>query len=54
MDPSRKTRLVQARLTSEVERYPESMDGVTNYIPGTLGPFDVARGRRPQRLLVAA
>lgn len=52
MDPSRKTRLVKARLTPALEAYLQELEGVTNYIRGTFGLFEAARGRRPKTLLV--
>lgn len=51
MDPSRKTRLVKARLTPELDLYLRGLEGVTNYVRGTFGLFEVARGRRPKKLL---
>ncbi|MEA2778292.1 MAG: hypothetical protein QOF90_3698 [Acetobacteraceae bacterium] len=51
MDPSRKTRLVKTKLTPELEEYLQGLDGVSNYVRGTFGLFDVARRRRPKILL---
>ena len=51
MDPSRKVRLVEARMTPELQGYLEGLEGVSNYIRGTFGLFGVARTRRPKRLL---
>ena len=51
VDPSRKTRLVRARLTPELDTYLRGLEGVTNYIRGTFGLFDIARSRRPKKLL---
>jgi hypothetical protein len=50
-DPARKVRLVPARMTPELLHYLHQLDGVTNYIRGTFGLFDLARSRRPARLL---
>jgi hypothetical protein len=50
-DPSRKTRLVGAKLTPELENYLQGLEGVTNFIRGTFSLFDLARGRRPAKLL---
>jgi hypothetical protein len=52
MDPSRKTRLIRAKLTPELEEYLQGIDGVSNYIRGTFSLFDTARRRRPKILLM--
>ncbi len=54
MDPSRKTRLVHAELTPALEDYLQGLEGVSNYVRGTFSLFNVARSRRPQRLLTTA
>jgi hypothetical protein len=51
MDPSRKTRLIRTKLTPELEKYLQGIDGVSNYVRGTFSLFDVARRRRPKILL---
>ena len=51
IDPGRKTRLVNAQLTPELEAYLQGLEGVTNYIRGTFSLFDIARARRPRKLL---
>jgi hypothetical protein len=51
MDPGRKTRLVRAELTPELDGYLQGLEGVSNYIRGTFSLFDVARSRRPRNLL---
>ncbi len=51
IDPSRKTRLVSAMLTPELDAYLQGLEAVTNYIRGTFSLFDVARSRRPRKLL---
>ncbi len=54
MDPSRKTRLVKAALTPALEEYLQGLEGVSNYVRGTFSLFNIARSRRPQRLLTTA
>jgi len=51
MDPSRKTRLVRAAMTAELDAYLQGLEGVSNYVRGTFGLFDIARRRRPRKLL---
>jgi hypothetical protein len=51
MDPSRKTRLIKTKLTPVLEEYLQGLDGVSNYVRGTFSLFDVARSRRPKKLL---
>jgi hypothetical protein len=51
MDPSRKTRLIKAKMTPVLEEYIQGLEGVTNYLRGTFSLFDVARSRRPAKLL---
>jgi hypothetical protein len=43
--------LVKTKLTPELEEYLQGLDGVSNYVRGTFGLFDVARRRRPKILL---
>ncbi len=54
MDPGRKTRLVRAELTPELDGYLLGLEGVSNYIRGTFNLFDVARSRCPSKLLKRA
>ena len=51
---SRHVRLVEAALTPELKQYFSGLTGVVNYVSGTFTLFDVARQRRPARLLVRA
>ena len=52
-DPSRGVRLVEAVLTPELVEYIKGLAGVANYVNQTFQLFEVARERRPERLLVA-
>ena len=54
MDASRHVRLVEAELTSELKQYFTGLNGVVNYVNRTFNLFDIARRRRPERLLVRA
>jgi hypothetical protein len=51
-EPSRPVRLIEAEKTPELENYINSISGVTNYVNRTYSLFDLARKRRPKRLLV--
>jgi heat shock protein HspQ len=51
-DPTHRVRLVEAELTPEVQRYIDSISGVTSYTNRTFSLFDRARARRPKQLLV--
>jgi hypothetical protein len=51
-DPSKSTRLIEAEITPEVQRYLSEIGGVTNYINRTYSLFDRAKRRRPVRLLI--
>ena len=51
MDPSRKTRLIKTKITPMLEEYLQGLEGVSNYVRGTFSLFDVARSRRPRKLL---
>jgi len=51
-DASRHVRLVEAELTPELKHYFAGLNGVVNYVNGTFSLFDIARRRRPARLLV--
>lgn len=51
-DPTRKIRLVPAQMTPELKEYCVGLDSVTNYVSRTFSLFEVARARRPKRLLV--
>jgi hypothetical protein len=53
-DASRHVRLVEAALTPELKEYFAGLTGVVNYVNGTTSLFDIARQRRPERLLVRA
>lgn len=50
-DPSRPIRLVETRITPEVQAYMNSVSGVTNYVNRTFSLFERARSRRPKQLL---
>ena len=50
-DPSRRARLVEAEMTPELRDYSAGIRGVTNYISRPYSLFDIAKQRRPQRLL---
>ena len=50
-DPSRPIRLVQAEFTQELRDYCRNLDGVTNYVNQTYSLFEIARERRPEKLL---
>jgi hypothetical protein len=54
MDASRHVRLVEAALTPQLKEYFAGLNGVVNYVNGTFNLFDIARRRRPERLLVRA
>lgn len=51
-DPTRKVRLSEAELTPELKTFLGGMTGVTRYVRGTHSLFNVARERRPKKLLV--
>lgn len=51
VDPSAHTRLVQAELTPSLKTYLAGIRGVVNYTNGTFSLFNIARRRRPTRLL---
>ena len=51
-NPANPVRLVEAELTPEVQRYIDSIGGVTNYVNRTYSPFERAARRRPKTLLV--
>ncbi|HQS10899.1 MAG TPA: hypothetical protein PLK13_18915 [Xanthobacteraceae bacterium] len=51
VDPSRPIRMVEAEMTPELRRHIDGMSGVTNYVNRTFSLFDVARQRRPKKLL---
>lgn len=51
-DPTRPVRLVEAELTPEVQKFIQSVSGVTNYVKQTFSLFETARRRRPRRLLI--
>ena len=51
VNPVRPFRLVQAKMTDEVQTYIDSIAGVTNYVSQTFSLFATARQRRPKRLL---
>ena len=38
-------------MTPDLEAYLQGIEGVTNYVRGTFSLFDVARSRRPKKLL---
>ncbi len=50
-EPTSPVRLVEAELTPEVQRYIDSISGVTNYVNRTYSLFDKAQQRRPKQLL---
>jgi hypothetical protein len=51
-DPKAKPRLVEAELTSDLERFCKGVDAVTNYVNRTFSLLPTARARRPRTLLV--
>lgn len=51
-DPSRHVRLIEAERTPEFEEYSNGIKGVTNYVNRTFSLFNVAKERRPKKLLV--
>jgi hypothetical protein len=51
-NPTSSVRLVEAELTPVVQRYVESIGGVTNYVNRTYSLFERATKRRPKVLLV--
>lgn len=53
MDPSRPVRLIEADMTPAVREYVKSLSSVTNYVSRTFSLFNVARERRPKRLVHA-
>jgi len=50
-DPSRNARLVEAEMTPALREYTKGISGVTNYVSRTFSLFDIAKQRRPKRLL---
>lgn len=50
-DPSAHVRMVEAEITPDVQRYIDSINGVTNYVNRTFSLFDRAEKRRPKQLL---
>lgn len=52
LDPSKPTRLVEAEITPQVQRYIDDISGVTNYVNRTYALFERAKKRRPEQLLV--
>ena len=52
-DPSRPIRLVEADMLPEVQKYVDSISGVTNYVNRTFSLFERAKKRRPERLVYA-
>ena len=53
-DPTRPVRMFEAEMTTELRRFCQSIDGVTNYVNQTMKLFEEARARRPAKLLVRA
>ncbi len=51
-NPASQVRLVEAELTPDVQRYIDSITGVTNYVNRTYSLFERAAKRRPKTLLV--
>lgn len=51
-DATRPVRLMEAAPTPELLAYLKGMEGVASYVRRTFSLFDVARSRRPKRLLV--
>jgi hypothetical protein len=51
-DPSKSTRLIEAEITPEVQRFLSEIGGVTNYVNRTYSLFERAKRRRPARLLI--
>jgi hypothetical protein len=50
-DPARAIRMVEAEVTGELREYMRGLSGVANYVNQTFKLFDIARERRPARLL---
>ncbi len=50
-DPARPVRLVEAVMTPDLRAHINAMSGVTNYVNRTFSLFDIARQRRPKKLL---
>jgi hypothetical protein len=51
MDPSRRTRLIEAEMTKDLREYTNGIRGVTYYVSHTYSLFRTAKERRPKRLL---
>jgi len=49
--PERPDTLDARELLSELDAYLQGLEGVSNYVRGTFGLFDIARRRRPRTLL---
>ena len=50
-DPIRRIEMVEARMTPALRRYCQGLDGVVHFVKRTYSLFEVARRRRPERLL---
>lgn len=51
--PARPVRLTECTITPEIQRYIDSVSGVTNYVNRTFALFERAKRKRPKRLVVA-
>jgi hypothetical protein len=51
VDPSRRTRLIEAEMTKDLREYTNGIRGVTYYVSRTYSLFRTAKERRPKKLL---
>ena len=52
--PMRPLEFVEARMTPELRRFCSGLDGVVHYVNRTFSLFEVAKRRRPEKLLAAS